>query len=303
MELLLYEREELCEITVFDIISGANEDLIQTLCDNLENERFTLIQAYCIRHDGTHFPAEIAVNKLHLDSMYLCFFVRDITLRRQAEEMLRTEHTAIQNSGNGIAVANLNADLEYVNPAFAGLWGFENTEELIGCDVRQLIANHEGMGELIDNVISDNLSRTAEAVALRRDGEEFDVQISVACNRNSDGEAVGTVLSFADIGDRKRAESAIRETERHRVMLESLGAACHHLGQPATVLLTNLGIMAKRISHDDETVGELVDTSIKAAETLGDILHKLNAVNEYKTTQYLEGAGGEESDENRILDI
>ena len=32
VEFLLYEREELCGLTVFDIISGASEDLIQTLC-------------------------------------------------------------------------------------------------------------------------------------------------------------------------------------------------------------------------------------------------------------------------------
>ena len=38
-----------------------------------------------------------------------------------------------------------------------------------------------------------------------------------------------------------------------------------------------------------------------AAETLGDILHKLNTFNVYKTTQYLEKQ--DDSDENRILDI
>ena len=42
--------------------------------------------------------------------------------------------------------------------------------------------------------------------------------------------------------------------------------------------------------------------SIEAAETLAEVLHKLNTVNEYRTTQYLEREG-EDSEENRILDI
>ena len=111
------------------------------------------------------------------------------------------------------------------------------------------------------------------------------------------------MFTFADIRDRRRAAEAEKEAERRRVMLESLGAACHHLGQPATVLLANLGIIQKRLDGAEDLVVELVKTSIDAAESLGSILHKLNTVNEYKTTQYLERRDGADSEENRILDI
>jgi hypothetical protein len=70
------------------------------------------------------------------------------------------------------------------------------------------------------------------------------------------------------------------------------------------VLLANLGIMQKKLGAEgDVVIKELVDSSINAAETLGEILHKLNTVNEYKTTKYLEGREGEDSAENRILEI
>jgi hypothetical protein len=78
-----------------------------------------------------------------------------------------------------------------------------------------------------------------------------------------------------------------REAERTRVMLESLGAACHHLGQPATILLLNLSIVQSRMTTEDETLKELIKGSLEAVETLGEVLHKLNKVNEYKTTHYL----------------
>lgn len=305
VEFLLYEKDALSQLMLFDIVSGADETLISTLSDNLENERFTLIQAYCIRSDGSFFPAEIAVNKLVFDeNTNLCFFIRDITLRKQAEEMLRTEHQAIQNAANGIAVADLAARMEYVNPAFARMWGYDNVTSVLQSDARTFFADEQRAAEMIDAVISRHENWSGEINGKRADGMQFDVQVSAVCNRNSDGEPVGIVFSFVDIGDRKRAEEAEREAERRRVMLESLGAACHHLGQPATVLLANVGIIQRRINSDDETVNDLIKSSIEAAETLGEILHKLNSVNEYKTMQYLESIDETKpSDTSRILDI
>ena len=218
--------------------------------------------------------------------------------------MLLTEHNAIQNSGNGIAVADLEWKLEYANPAVRRMWGYENADDLIGVDVRVLLSDRELTEEMTRAVTQDHQTWVGETKGKRKDGVDFDVQISVTGNRNADGELVGTVFSFVDISDRKRAEEALKDSERQRVMLESLGAACHHLGQPATVLLANLGIMQKHVEGPgNDLIKELIDGSIEAAERLGEILHRLNAVNEYKTTQYLETQDGSDSVENRILQI
>ncbi|MBN1558323.1 MAG: PAS domain S-box protein [Lentisphaerae bacterium] len=303
IEFLQYGRAELLNLSIFDIISGADPSLIETLWKNLKKERFTLIQAYCVRKDGTMFPAEIAVNKIRLQAMHLCFFIRDITLRRQAEEMLRIEHSAIQNAGNGIAVADLEARLEYVNPAVGAMWGYEDIETLLGKDVRELLADRAAANRMLDALLRDGASWSGEITARGRDGKTFDVQVSAACNRNADGELDGLVLSFQDVSDRKRAAAAERESERRRVMLESLGAACHHLGQPATILMGNMGMIKKRAPAGDTALQELVGSSLEASRELGRILHKLNAVNEYKTTQYLASEEGDEGEEHRILEI
>jgi len=302
IEFLLYKRVELTDMTVFSVISGADESLIQTLCDNLEEDRYTLIQAFCRRKNSTLFPAEIAVNKLNLGETHLCFFLRDITWRRQAEAMLRTEHNAIQNAYNGIAVADIDARLEYVNPAVARMWGYDAPEQLLEMDIRDLLCDVDKASEIIGTVMGDGEDWTGEMLASARDGREFDVEISAVCNRNGEGDIVGIVFSLADISDRKSAEAAQRENEQHRVMLETLGAACHHLGQPATVLLANLGIMQKKIDAEDAVVGKLVESSIDAVKTLGKILRKLNSVNEYKTTHYL-GDADSEGEQSRILEI
>ncbi|MFH1968754.1 MAG: ATP-binding protein [Verrucomicrobiota bacterium] len=90
-EFLRYEVRELREKTIFDIIYGFDEAILQKICGNLDRDQFTLIEeAYCRRKDQSLFPAEIAINKLHLgDEKHICFFVRDITRRKQDEKLLR----------------------------------------------------------------------------------------------------------------------------------------------------------------------------------------------------------------------
>jgi len=302
-EFLGYTRSELRGMPVFDVISGADVSLIGTLLENLQNERFTVIQAYCLRRDGSLFPSEIAVNMVRLGKDHLSFFIRDVTVRKQAEEMLITEHNALQNAGNGIAVANLDMRIEYANPVAAAMWEVPRQSELVGMNVAELFGDADMVENMKTAVFKEEKTWVRQISATGRLGKAFNVQVAAACNRNSEGEAVGVVLSFVDISDRKRAEEAEREAERRRVMLASLGAACHHLGQPATVLIANLGVLKSRLTDCDATMQELIKDSLDAVDRLGKILHRLNAVNEYKTMQYLQGVGDVGSEGNQILDI
>lgn len=297
-----YKEEEFLALDLSDVISGADPSLVNCLCDNLKNTQYALMQAYCPRKNGSFFPAEIAVGAIDADVKQLSFTIRDITFRKQAEEMLMTEHNAIQNLGNAVLIANLEGSLEFVNPAALQIWGHKSAEDMLGKNIRDLLVDKEAADTMIHAVLDEKQMWVADLQASTARGRQVDVQVVTSCNRNADGKTVGLILSVVDITDRRQAEHAQREAERRRVMLESLGAACYHLGQPATVLLANLGVIQKRLGSADDVVKEVVKTSIEAAESIGAILHRLNTVNEYKTTEYLEKAAAD-SGEGRILDI
>ncbi len=302
VQFLQWAKLDLAKLNIRDIISGTDDTLMASLCQNLENKRFMLIQAHCVRKDGTYFSSEIAVNRLRSGAGNLCFFIRDITVRRQAEEMLRTEHNAIQNAANGIAIANLQGVLEYSNPAFASMMDVEDPEDLVGASIFDMFDGSNMVEDMFRVVLEEDRRWHGEVSAEMPSGKMIDLEIQATANRNSDGEQVGLVFSFSDLSDRKRAESALREAERQRVMLESLGAACHHLGQPATVLMANLGLLRMKIKNDDPLISEMIDSSLEAIRRLGDTLHKLNCVNEYRTTSYM-GDENDTSPRSRILDI
>ncbi|MFH0880348.1 MAG: response regulator [Lentisphaerota bacterium] len=87
--------------------------------------------------------------------------------------------------------------------------------------------------------------------------------------------------------------------ERHRVMIESLAAACHHLGQPSTVILNYLELMNQKEKSPE--IRAMLQECLQAAEAIADILHRLQIVGQYRTVPYLPSAGQSES--QWMLDI
>ena len=157
-----------------------------------------------------------------------------------------------------------------------------------GQDLRTLMPD-SGAAEAVIEAVRAGRHWTGEIKARRQDGAEFYVQVSAAGNRDADDQLVGVVLSFLDISDRRRADEAELQSERQRVMMESLGAACHHLGQPSTVLLSCLELMQRVKDTDRGAMQELLDSSVTAAESLRLMLHELNDLTEYRTRPYMEG--------------
>ncbi len=91
------------------------------------------------------------------------------------------------------------------------------------------------------------------------------------------------------------------ETERQRVLLESLGAACHHLGQPTTVLVTSLQIMKNQDLSPD--LREMVEACAHSSHEIMEILHKLQGISVYKTEPYLTSDTTHDPSKDRILKI
>jgi PAS domain S-box-containing protein len=309
LDFLRYSYDEFCQLAIFDIVSGTSAQLLATIQENLKKQQFTLIQAYCHRKDGSVFPAEIVISQIAPESPHLTFFLRDISVRRHAEEQLRTEHAALQNAANGIAITDQTGHIIYVNPAMAQMWAYSSPEKMCGRAITELFADAATAGQTISANLSAHETWTGELRARRRNGEEFSIQVSAALNRNANDELAGLIFSFLDVSARALASAAQQEAERQRVMIESFGTACHLLGQPATVLLANLDMLGKELGAASSPAARaLLTEAMQAAEHLRDMLQKLNATVVYRPTPYSNSASApaspdDRADDSHIIDI
>jgi sigma-B regulation protein RsbU (phosphoserine phosphatase) len=209
-QFFMAEPGQLTHDSILNLISGTDESLLPTILETLKANRFVLIQAYCLRTDGTFFSAEISINRLRLGARdHLSFFIRDVTLRKEQEDRLRTGHTALQNSSSGIAIIGLTGEIEYWNHAFLSLFGLITAEQVEGHDLREFLC----APELADQVIATTTSGetwSGELEMKRADGSTFFGQVSVAANLNADGEPVGMVLSLLDATPQKLAQRQLQ---------------------------------------------------------------------------------------------
>jgi hypothetical protein len=83
--------------------------------------------------------------------------------------------------------------------------------------------------------------------------------------------------------------------ERHRIMTESVGTLCHHVGQPASVLGMQLHLLKRAVAEPEAAA--MVGLCEDAYNDIMKTLDRLREITHYETEQYLVS----ESDDCRIL--
>lgn len=91
------------------------------------------------------------------------------------------------------------------------------------------------------------------------------------------------------------------QAERQRVMIESVGAACHHIGQPATVLRVYLNFLRREVSTPESA--EKIVQCEDAIDSIAEVLEKLRHLSSYRTVPYQTFTDSEPPTGSRILDI
>lgn len=108
-------------------------------------------------------------------------------------------------------------------------------------------------------------------------------------------------LEWSAMRRRLRSQAGqLTEAENQRVMMESLAAVCHHLGQPATVLETCVALL--RRERDPARIQTLLDDAQRAVDNLAELLKRMEGLRAYRTEPYL-AQGTESADSIRLLVI
>lgn len=209
LDFFLMDYDELLGLKVVEVISGADQSLLDAILANLEDHRYTLIEAHCIRKDKSMFATEIAVNRLDLfPEGNLCFFVRDITIRKRAQEALEeaVERLEAHDRARSQFVSNVSHELRTpltsmmyaVNNMLKGVVGeipdgVKRYLEMMDADCRRLLGT---VNDILDlrkietKTLTLNKSRVPFARLVMRGMETFSLQATqknIALEFHGDG--------------------------------------------------------------------------------------------------------------------
>lgn len=147
-EFFIRSEDQLAGSQMMDLMIGADESLLDSILNNLREHRFTLIEARCLRKDQTSFPAEIAVNKIDLDAEgQLCFFVRDISVRKAAQEALEDAVSRLETHDRARSQFVSNVSHELRTPLSSMIYAVNNLLRGVAGDVSDRVRRYLEMLE------------------------------------------------------------------------------------------------------------------------------------------------------------
>ncbi len=203
-----------------------------------------------LRKDGTEFPVEISLGPVEThEGTQVVATVRDITLRKHAEEALQAseEHlrSVVETASDAIISADRDGKIIYFNSAAERIFGYMN-EEVIGGPLSVLMPEHfhdahrTGFERYLSTGEAHVIGKTVQLVGRRKDGTEFPVELSLAEWKTKNGVFFTGILS--DITERKRFETALlqakNEAERGSKFKDQfLSTMSHELRTPLNAVL------------------------------------------------------------------
>jgi len=214
------------------------------------------LELYGLRKDKTEFPIEISLSPIETgDGSLVCAAIRDITDRKRIEERLRR---LLDSAPDAMVIAGHDGRIVLVNTQTEKLFGYKR-EELLGQPVEVLVPerfwNHHQThrGNYMANPQARPMGAGSELYALKKDGTEFPVEISLSPQQTDEGILVSSTIR--DITERKRVDDALRQSEANfRAMIE--GTYGVYRATPEGKLLVVNDALVKMLGY--ESAGELL---------------------------------------------
>jgi PAS domain S-box-containing protein len=170
------------------------------------------------RKDGSECPVEITLAPLRSpeDEPLVFAVVRDITARKEAQEILRESEerfrSVFEQGPIGIVLVALNGHFLKVNSAFCHMLGYSATEltKMTPLDIT-FPEDRAASADLADSLFQRGfLVRKLDKRYVKKNGEIMWATLTASVIRDSEGSPLYSVGTIEDITERRRAEAAGR---------------------------------------------------------------------------------------------
>ena len=221
-DVLGLDLEDVIGKTAIELWPEEGEEIIADERRVLEGEPLTGKEREVTNPSGESLWYLLTKIPIYEDGKLIGFFAidKEITERKLAEERLAFRSMLLDQIEDKITATDLEGRITYVNEAECRGFG-KTKDELIGQNVEQYGDDPERgatQQEIIEVTLTEGRWR-GEVVNIAEDGREIILDSRTQLVYDENGEPVGMLGISTDITKRKRAENALRESERQKELI------------------------------------------------------------------------------------
>ena len=185
------------------------------------------IKPYCLRKDGTQFPARIGLGHIEYDGvMLVSALISDVTELESARlhEKESDEHyrSLFNHVPVGLYRTTPEGRIDDANPALLEMLGYESTEQLKAVNLYELYVDPKERDRQITLIQEHGFLIDFDIQLRHSNGSILTVRDSMQAIRDENGAITAYEGSLRDITDRKLAEQALlKSEEQYRILAEA----------------------------------------------------------------------------------
>jgi PAS domain S-box-containing protein len=222
-----YEASELVGKSVAMFHSEDQMAAVQTAIEQIQATGEFSGEIWHVHRDGHVFPTTMHSFMLFGENgqpVGMVGIARDISELKQAEKKQAVLSSIVKQSLEGVALVDLDGNIEFINDAFARMHGYES-KELIGKNL-SIFHTEDQMPAVL--AVNEQIRTTGEFNGevwhVHRDGNVFPTVMHNSLLYDDKGEPIGIVGTLRDITETKLAEAELRESrERYRLLIDNIG--------------------------------------------------------------------------------
>ena len=177
----------------------------------------------------------------------------DIDDQKNAETTQQELAAIVESSDDAIIGKTMDGTITSWNRGAEHIYGYK-AEEMIGKPILLLSPpdRTKEVAEILERLQRGERTEHMETVRKTKDGRLIDVSLSLSVMRNAAGEIIGASTIARDITELKRAEQALRNSEKHAMVGRLSAIMAHEINNPLEAVSNVLYLLASRTNLDEQ---------------------------------------------------